>query len=149
MDETKEKIRQTKIGGKNPNATKVKCKNMATNEEFHFNSVVELQAFLKAPNHTAITRRCNHQIRCLYNGIWNIAYENDKYNPEATANKNSRKSVKIHVKNLITNEEKNFISYAEAERYFNLPHKKLSGKAYLHKDEQTFIIDNFQITKNE
>lgn len=43
----KHKIRQTKLGGKNPAAKKVKCKNEETKEEFHFNSLSEMQGFLK------------------------------------------------------------------------------------------------------
>lgn len=150
MKKIKEKIRQSKLGEKNPNATKVKCKNMITNEEYHFGSVSELEHFLQAPNHTAITRRCNRKIKCLYNGIWNIAYEQDEYNPEATAEKNNKRSTRVHVKNLETKEESDFISFAAAERFFNLPNKALSGKAYKHKDEKTFIVRQFyEITRLE
>lgn len=150
MEKIKERIRQTKLGGKNPNATKVKCKNMITEEEYHFDSVAEMEQFLQAPNHTAITRRCRKEIKCLYNGIWNIAYEKDEYDLTATAAKNNRKSTRIHVKNLQTQEELDFVSYAAAERHFNLPNKALSGKAYRHKDEKTFIVQNFyEITKLE
>lgn len=123
---------------------------MITNEEYHFGSISEMEIFLKAPNHTAITRRCNHKIKCLFNGIWNIAYEEDDYNPDATATKNNRKSKHIHVKNLETNEESDFISFAAAERYFQLPNKTLSGKAYQHKDEIKFIVKNiYEITRLE
>lgn len=38
----KEKIRQTKLGGKNPQSRKVKCLNTETNEEFHFDSLSEM-----------------------------------------------------------------------------------------------------------
>lgn len=146
----KEKIRQTKIGGKNPHATKVKCKNMITGEEFHFGSVSEMETFLNAPNHCTITRRCNHTIKCLYNGIWNIAYENDEYNPDATAEKKSARAIKIHVKNLCTNDEGDFQSFAAAERYFGLSNKVLSGRAYLHKNEKTFIVKKiYEITRLE
>ena len=31
-----DKLRQSKLGGKNPHSTKVKCKNIKTNEEYHF-----------------------------------------------------------------------------------------------------------------
>ena len=33
-----EKLRQSKLGSKNPNHTAVKCKNINTNEEYHFGS---------------------------------------------------------------------------------------------------------------
>lgn len=35
MDEIKNKIRNSKLKDKNPNAKKVKCKNVLTNEEHH------------------------------------------------------------------------------------------------------------------
>lgn len=140
----KEKIRQTKLGGKNPNATKVKCKNMQTNEEFHFGSISEMQNFIQAPNHTAITRRCNGKIRCLFNGIWAIAYENNEYN-EFSEEKMNRKSVHIKVIDLGTNEEKEFISYASAERYYGLSPKYFSGHAYKCKDEKIFVKGKYKI----
>ena len=36
MKKISDKIRQSKLGGKNPHSTKVKCKNINTNEEYHF-----------------------------------------------------------------------------------------------------------------
>ena len=61
-----EKIRVSKLGGKNPNARKVKCKSIKTQEEYHFNSLAEMQTFFGENQHNFITRRCNHQTKCLY-----------------------------------------------------------------------------------
>jgi hypothetical protein len=36
MKKISDKLRQSKLGGKNPHSTKVKCKNINTNEEYHF-----------------------------------------------------------------------------------------------------------------
>lgn len=79
MEQIKQKIRETKLGGKNPKATGVKCKNIKTNEEYHFGSQSEMQAFFNETNHQFISRRCLHQIKCLYKNEWLIAYENDDY----------------------------------------------------------------------
>ena len=79
MNEIKEKIRQSKLGGKNPHSTKVKCKNVYTNEEYHFNSQKEMQDFFKESNHQFISRRCLGKIKCLYKNEWKIAYENNEY----------------------------------------------------------------------
>ena len=38
MSKIKEKIRQTKLGAKNPHSTKVKCRNVNTHEEYHFDT---------------------------------------------------------------------------------------------------------------
>lgn len=137
MEIIKDKIRITKIGNKNPNARRVKCKNEITKEEYHFDSVVELQSFLNAPNHNGITRRCNNNIGCLYKKIWNIAYEEDNFS-NLTSYKNNRKSKRIKVTDCRSNITHTFPSYAEAERFFDLPLKTLSGKAYQHKG--AFIV---------
>lgn len=74
-----EKIRQTKLGGKNPHSTKVKCRNVNTQEEYHFNSQREMQDFFHETNHQFISRRCQHKIKCLYKNEWQIAYEDEEY----------------------------------------------------------------------
>lgn len=79
MKQISEKIRQSKLGGKNPHSTKVKCKNILTNEEYHFNSQAEAQQFFNETNHQFISRRCRHEVKCLYQNQWLIAYENDEY----------------------------------------------------------------------
>lgn len=144
MDCIKDKIRQTKLGGKNPQARRVKCRNENTGEEYHFNSVSELQAFIKAPNHSIITKRCNHQVACLYNKIWNIAYEEDKY-ATLTTNKNNRKARMVQVTDLEQELTKIFPSYAEAERFFDVPPKTFSGKAYKHKNQPFIIHKRYKI----
>ena len=75
-----EKIRQSKMGGKNPHATKVKCKNIYTNEEYHFDTQKAMQDFFHETNHQFCSRRCLGTIKCLYKHTWAIAYENNEYN---------------------------------------------------------------------
>ncbi len=81
------KIRQSKLGGKNPRATGVKCKNIYTNEEYHFDSQSEMQAFFNETNHQFISRRCLKQVKCLYKNTWLIAYEQDEYIKDYTIKK--------------------------------------------------------------
>lgn len=142
---TKEKLSISKLGGKNPNAKGVKCYNIKTQEEFHFSSLSEMQKFFNETNHNFITRRCKGTTKCLYKQLWKIAYENENY-LDYTIEKNNRKSKRILVKNLKTKEELEFPSYSSAERYFNLPDKYLSGKAYRHNEEKIFTKEQFQIT---
>lgn len=112
-----DKIRASKLGAKNPNATGVKCKNINTNEEYHFGSQSEMQQFFNESNHQFISRRCNHIIKVLYNNEWLIAYENDDYITDYTTKQNTRKTgTQIKITNLKTNEIKIFKSYREAER---------------------------------
>lgn len=140
----KHKIRETKLGGKNPQARRVKCRNENTGEEYHFDSVLELQNFIQAPNHNIITKRCNHQVACLYRRTWNIAYEEDEY-ATLTVNKNNRKARRVQVTDLKQQKSKIFLSYAEAERFFNVPIKTFSGKAYLYKDNSFIVRQQYKI----
>lgn len=126
MEIIKAKIRETKIGGKNPASKKVKCKNIKTNQELHFNSLSEMQQYFKEENHNFITRRCNHTIKCLYKQEWLIAYEEDEYDTTLTAYKNNARAKQIKVTNIQTKEENIFPSYSAAEKYFNLSRGCLS-----------------------
>lgn len=122
-----DKIRKSKIGAKNPNATSVKCKNIKTNEEYHFGSQSEMQAFFNENNHQFISRRCNHNIKVLYNNEWLIAYENEDYIKDYTIKQNIRRTgIQIKVTNLNTNKIKVFKSYREAEREMpELPNRQI------------------------
>lgn len=135
MNDIKEKIRQTKLGGKNPNARKIKIKNIETNEELHFDSAADVQRYFNYSNHNFVTRRCQHIIRCLWQKKWLIAYEEDEYDYNMTVEKNNRRSTHILLTDLLTNQEYEFPSYTAAERFFNLPIKSISGKAYLRGEE--------------
>ena len=144
MSRISEKIRESKLGGRNPRATKVKCKSILTNEEKHFNSFSEMQQFFNEDNHSFITRRCSKKTKCLYKKEWLIAYEDDNYLTDYTISKGNRKSKRIKVEILDQAQEKIFESYAEAERYYKLPNKYFSSKAY--KQDNPFIKGNYKIT---
>lgn len=144
MNITKEKIRQTKLGGKNPMSVKVKCKNEKTGDEYHFDSLSEMQDFLGGDNHNFISRRCRGEVKTLWNGIWNIAYEENEYF-EMTPYKKNGRARRVQIKQISTNEIQEFPSMAAAERYYNKSQKYFSGKAYRHKGKP-FIKDDFEIT---
>lgn len=87
MKKISDKLRQSKLGGKNPHSTKVKCKNINTNEEYHFDCQADAQKFFNETNHQFISRRCRHQIKCLYRNEWLIAYEDEDYISDYTIKK--------------------------------------------------------------
>lgn len=145
MSIIKDKIKKTKIGGNNPMARAVKCKNVFTGEEIHFQSSADAKRYFNETNHNFVTKRCKHIIYYLYKGIWQFAYEEDEYSEEIYKEKKARKAKKINVKNNITGEQKDFVSYAQAERYFGLKRKELSGHANRHIAKQ-FTIKDFTIT---
>lgn len=140
----KEKLRDSKLGGKNPRAIKVKCRNEKTGEEYHFDSTSEMQEFFGDKNHNFITRRCLGKTKCLYRKEWNITYEDQEY-PVLTPNKNNRKARKVQVTDSKDNITKIFPSYAEAERFFNVPLKTFSGKAYRYSSGHFIIKDRYEI----
>lgn len=139
-----EKIRQSKIGGNNPNAKRVKCKNIITNEEYIFNSMADGQRFFNETNHQFISRRCLHTIKSLYKDQWQFAYENEEYLlPDLKETKRvTNKGVTVKAINKDTNEELIFNSYTDLGKFFNIDRRQISnyvktGKSYQNYD---FII---------
>lgn len=143
MRKISEKIRQSKIGGKNPQSKKVKCKSLVTGKEYHFDSLSEMQSFFGASNHNFITRRCRGTIKCAYEREWLIAYEENDYPTNFTIEKGNRRSKKIKITNLETNEINFFESYAAAERNLSLTQGFIADKAY--KEEKVFQRGNLLI----
>lgn len=141
-----EKIRKTKLGGNNPHSTKVKCKDVTTDEEFHFNSQVEMQKFFGAPNHLFISRRCLGQVKSLYKKRWLISYEEGEIIAKNHIGKGSERAIGVCVKDLQTGESKSFPSYSDAERYFGQKERAFSSKAY--KRGNSFVYKSrYEITK--
>ncbi len=143
MQNIKQKISESKKGEKNPHASAIKIKNVITGLELHFLTVKEVQIYFNEDNHNFVTRRCLGKTKYLYKGVWMIAYEDKEYG-EFTLEKVVNKSRKIKVKNLSNGQEQTFCSYAQAERYFNLPLKTFSSKA--STKGKNFQIKNYYIT---
>ena len=113
----KEKIRQSKLGGNNPNATGVKCKNINTKEEYFFNSQSEMQKFFNESNHQFCSRRCRGTIKSLYKNEWLIAYSDSEYPEDYTqkARMTSQKSLKIGFTDINNKKFYSFDSIRKAE----------------------------------
>lgn len=131
----KEKIRQTKLGGKNPNAKKIKCKNIQTNEEYYFDSMSECQNFFQETNHQFISRRCRHEIKGLYKDLWVFAYADENYIiPNKNTKKITNKGVTVKVINNDTKEEKIFNSYTDLGKYLQVDRRRISNYIKTGKD---------------
>lgn len=76
MEIIKEKIRQSKLGGKNPHSRAVKVINIITGETKIYQSIQECVDGLCLNNHTAISRRCRGFVKSPLNGIYNFEYYN-------------------------------------------------------------------------
>ena len=75
MEVIKEKIRQTKLGAKNPMARKIKRINIITNEIDIFDTVISCAKACGIKNgKTSITTRLNGQIKSPYKNTWIFEY---------------------------------------------------------------------------
>lgn len=143
METIKEKIRKTKIGSNNPNSRAVKCKNVETNQELHFNSIIEMQKFFQEDNHQFIVRRCRHEIQSLYKELWAIAYEEDKYFNFSTKKK-TNKHRQVEVVNLNDFTKSIFSTMSEASRFCGFSDRRIKDEKMKHGN--VLVLDNFKIT---
>ena len=70
----REKISNSKKGGKNPNARKVKMINLENNTEMIFNSQKECADYLGLSSHAPVSRRCRKEIKSPLNGQYQFEY---------------------------------------------------------------------------
>ena len=78
MKVIKEKIRQTKLGSKNPMAKKIKRINILTNEIDIFDTIISCAQACGIKNgKTSITTRLNGQIKSPYKNTWIFEYYNE------------------------------------------------------------------------
>ena len=140
--EISEKIKCTKLGGNNPNARKIKCKNINTNEELHFEAASDCQKYFNETNHNFIIRRCRKKVRSLYKNQWAIAYEEEDYD---LFNQNKRTRTRISVTDMETEEIKEFTTYSDAERFYGLDNRELSQVTHI-KGESFVVRNKYKIT---
>lgn len=75
MEIIKEKLRQTKLGPKNPMARKIKRINIVTNEIDVFNTIIDCaKACGIKHGKTSITTRLNGKVKSPYKKIWFFEY---------------------------------------------------------------------------
>ena len=142
-----DKIRASKLGGLNPQAKKIKCKNVNTDEELHFNSLSEAQAYFGESNHNFITRRCRGEIKCLFRKEWMFAYEDEDYANDTTVEIKHGRAKAIKVLDLESNQEQTFNSYSEAERYYQVRERAFRGCAAAKRGDKEFVFKKrFKIT---
>ena len=73
----KEKIRASKLGGKNPHARKIKMIDIVNNEEKIFDSQQECADYLNLSSHMPISRRCRGTIKSPLNNKYKFEYYNE------------------------------------------------------------------------
>lgn len=74
LKEIKKKISNSKIGKLNPNASKIKCINLETNEIKIFDTIKECQLDMNINYHSIISKRCRHIIKKPYQNKYLFEY---------------------------------------------------------------------------
>ena len=140
MNGIRDRIRETKLGSKNPHSRKIKCRNENTGEELFFDTVKECQEYFGEAHHRFITTRVNHCTRSLYLGEWNIAYQEEPYG-ELTE-RVIRRRYEVHVTDLETSEQHIYASIGMASRELGIPKYLLDRHSY---EGNSCIIGNYEI----
>lgn len=139
----KDKLHDSKLGKKNPHAVAVKCKNIINNKILHFQTVIECQKYFKENNHNFITKRCNNMTNYLYKKEWIIVYEKDKFCEEKwCTEKNISKKTPIYIIELNENIKKEFSSFTDAEKYYELKKGTITKAKRRNNNNNTFVIKN-------
>lgn len=144
-NEIKEKIRQTKLGGKNPNAAKIKCRNIETQVELFFDSMAECATYFHKDNHQFISRRCRGEVNNLYEGKWEFAYQDQEYNT-FSSRPNATRTKRVEVINLDTQEKQVFNTMKDVDRFcgfgLNYTSKKFkaTGAKELYRNQYKLIL---------
>lgn len=142
MYEISQKISLSKLRDNNPNSKKVKCKNIKTQEELFFDSVVECKEYFNEKTHRFITTRVQHATKSLYKGEWAIAYENESY--YSFEEKVNKQGTSLNVVNLKTGVITDFISVRLASRELNINRNQIVK--HINNNETSFTIDNYRFT---
>lgn len=145
MTEIKRKISQTKLGDKNPHSRAIKCKNINTNQEMFFNTVVECKNYFQENNHNFITRRCSGKTKYVYANEWIFAYKENDYITDYSVEKKVNRRQKVKIVQISSKKEHIFSSYKNAEDYFKLPKGFFSNKAYRYKNREYWEKADFRI----
>lgn len=138
MKSITEKIRNSKLGDKNPQSKKIKIKNEETGEELFFNTVNECRLYFNENHHRFITTRINHITKSLYKGVWNISCADDEY--QSMNNKVIQNRCNISVENLLTGEIKTFTSVRNMCESLCIPRSNIRiGKDIVVKNYKIFF----------
>lgn len=141
----KEKIKESKMGRKNPMARKVKGKNILTGEELHFDSCEDCARFFNWKNHAFVVKRCKRQTKYLFQREWVFAYEEDEYINDYQTKKKQRRKRQIRVLDTVTNEEKEFDSCIEAKNYYQTK-SRFSPHFYPKPRDVYWILKRYKVT---
>ena len=132
-----DRIRESKLGAKNPRSRKIKCRSEATGEEIVFDTMQECQEYFGETNHQFVSRRVNHDIHSLYWREWNFAYLEEPY-AELEEYPIRRTRMKLLVTDLATNKSKEYPSLILLSKTLGVPTETLRKRVRRDNGHTTF-----------
>lgn len=139
MDELKNislKIRESKLGNKNPNHKKIKVLNEETKEELVFETMNDCRIFFNEKHHRFISNRVLGFTKTLYKGVWNIAYYDKEYFDLSKCLKQNKYNIEVIEKE--TNNKLYFTSIRNMCKNIGVDRSKI--KSNIHFENDKFII---------
>ena len=112
----KRKMSESKLGGKNNRARKVKCKNIVTGEELFFDSFADAARYFRPNINTSnkesyvfIGSRCSGKAKKPYKNEWLFAYQENDYPTDYKVSKSPTMSQDIKIQ--VTDSKGNIVIY--------------------------------------
>lgn len=148
----KRKMSQSKIGANNPNARKIKCKNINTDKELFFDCLADAARYFRpnAPrgghhSDSFISKRLNRGAKKLYNNEWLFAYQEEEYTTDYKLSSSPTLSgdTTIMVEDIETKNEYNFKSLKDLTSA--LPINKGTFSTMKNRYGSHFKIKNYVI----
>ena len=136
-----DRIRESKLGSKNPRSRKVKCLNEGTGEELFFDTVKECQEYFGETSHQFISGRLNNRINSLYLTEWNFAYQDEPY--RKMIERSNMLGTYYMVTNLETNKRVVYPSVEKMSKELGITRRILDLR--IRKYGGHFTIDNYKI----
>lgn len=123
LDEIKKKISLANYGKNNGMSRGVKCKNVVTNEELFFETIVEASKYFKLKTKRPIQIRVLENHRNNYPPLllnaWKVAYTEDSYNLYKPIGFKNKTSLKTKLENLQTKETRFFKTRNDCCKFLN------------------------------
>lgn len=135
-----DRIRESKLGSKNPHSRKIKCRSELTGEELFFDTVKEGQEYFGEKHHRFITTRTNHQTRGLYLTEWNFAYQDEPYGD--MVERVNKRGCTVIVTNLDTGKRTRYPSVHMTSRELDIPRHLIDRRL---RKNNSCIIENYKI----
>ena len=122
MQGIKNKISLANLGENNGMARPIKCRNIYTGEELHFDTVISCATYFELISKNPIAFRLSGRVKSLFHDCWEVAYEDDNY---ATFYERHKRGQELIVYNVRTNEKEHFWSIRSLAEAYGINRKDI------------------------